>query len=92
MGNPFELLEERLTKIESLLGTVLDSLQSEEKEINFTVEEAAEYLRVSEQSIYKYIKEGDIPATRPGRKYLIAKSDLENSLDEVKSLKYKRRA
>jgi excisionase family DNA binding protein len=33
----------------------------------FTVEEAAEYLRVSKRTIYKLTKEGRLPASRIGR-------------------------
>ena len=33
----------------------------------FTVEEAAEYLRVSKRTIYKLTKEGSLPAFRIGR-------------------------
>ena len=58
MSNPFETLNERLTRIENLLTTL--STQPKEVEIseNVTVKEAAKMLKVSEQSVHNYIKRG----------------------------------
>jgi excisionase family DNA binding protein len=45
----------------------------------FTVEEAAEYLRVSKRTIYKFTKEGRLPAFRIGqeRHRRFRKEDLD---------------
>jgi len=53
-------------------------------------EDAADEIGVTTQTIYAYIKKGILPASKVGRKLLIKRSDLENALKEVKSLKYKR--
>ena len=47
----------------------------------FTVEEAAEYLRVSRRTIYKLTKEGRLPAFRPatGRHRRFRKEDLDKA-------------
>ena len=57
---------------------------------NFTVKEAADYLNVSQISIHNYRKKGLLPVSKIGRRIVIKKSDLDNSLKEIKSLKYKR--
>jgi excisionase family DNA binding protein len=46
----------------------------------FTVEEAAEYLRVSKRTIYKLTEEGRLPALRIGRERhrRFRKGDLDN--------------
>lgn len=90
MNNPFEILNERLANIESLLLEIKHKPEEEEKSENLTVKETAELLKVSEQSVHNYIKRGLIPATKIGRILLIKRADLDNALTEVKSLKYKR--
>lgn len=90
MNNPFEAINERLSNIENLLLEIKHKPVEEEKSENLTVKETAEFLKVSEQSIHNYIKRGYIPAQKVGRILLINRQNLENTLAEVKSLKYKR--
>ena len=90
MYNPFESIEKRLESIEQLLVQFTPLLEEESKPENCTVREASIILKVSEQSIHNYIKKGHLPAKKIGRAYLIKRSDIDSSLEEVKSLKYKR--
>lgn len=90
MNNPFEIIEQRLSNIENLLSDIKQKPIEDEKTENLTVKEACELLKVSEQSIHNYIKKGFLPAQKVGRILLIKRSDIDNSLQEVKSLKYKR--
>ena len=64
-------------------------LKSKEPE-NLTVQQTAKLLNVTGLSIHNYIKKGVIPASKIGRRIVIKRVDIENSLNEVKSLKYKR--
>ena len=57
----------------------------------FTVEEAAEYLRISKRTIYKLTKEGRLPAFRIGkeRHRRFRKEDLDKAprpSEEIKTL------
>lgn len=90
MNNPFETIHERLSNIESLLLELKHKPIEEELSENLTVKETAELLKVSEQSIHNYIKKGFIPAKKVGRVLLIKRTDVEESLSEVKSLRYRR--
>ena len=90
MENPFTTIEERLKNIEDILLVLHSKSTKEEKETLLNVKEAAQFLKVSEQSVHNYIKEGKIRAKKIGRPFLISKSDLTNELGEVKSLKYQR--
>ncbi len=90
MNNPFEIISERLSNIESLLLDIKHKPVQEEKSENLTVKETAELLKVSEQSVHNYIKRGTLSAQKVGRILLIKRTDLDNALTEVKSLKYKR--
>lgn len=90
MINPFEIIAQRLSNIESLLLDIKHKPIEENNSENLSVKEASELLKVSEQSIHNYIKKGFIPAQKVGRILLIKRYDIEQSLKEVKSLKYKR--
>ena len=81
---------EFISLIESVIDNKLSTLQKEQKPENLTVKETAQFLKVSEQSIHNYIKKGFLPAQKLGRVLLIKRTDVENNLTEVKSLKYKR--
>ena len=58
--------------------------------INLTVKEVATQLNVSELTVRNYIAKGFIKAEKIGRRVIINAEALEDSLSEVKSLKYKR--
>lgn len=57
---------------------------------NVTVKEAANMLNVTELTIRNYVKQGKIQAKKIGRRIVINLESLESSLNEVKSLKYRR--
>jgi len=90
MQNPFQIFQEELTEIKTLLLEIKNKPVEEVKSENLTVKESAEYLKVSEQSIHNYIKKGFIKAHKLGRIFIIKRIDIEEALKEVKSLKYKR--
>lgn len=89
MSNPFEVLEQRLSNIENLLLDIKHPPKQTENKL-YSVKELAAYAGVSELSIRNYIIEGKIKAKKIGRRIFIEQSQFENSLEEVKSLKYKR--
>ncbi|WP_075344545.1 helix-turn-helix domain-containing protein [Tenacibaculum agarivorans] len=60
------------------------------KKENVTVKEAAIRLNVSELTIRNYIKKGVIKASKIGRRIVINLESLDDTLKEVKSLKYRR--
>ena len=88
-SNPFEVINQRLSSIENIL-LELNAPKEEVKSEHLNVKEAAEFLKVSTQSVHAYIKKGFIKAQKVGRILLINRTELETSLKEVKSLKYKR--
>ncbi len=46
-----------------------------------TIREAAERLKVSDDTIRRRIKSGELPAYKPTRKYVIKQSDLNTFLE-----------
>ena len=82
--------DELLNFIESSIDKKLSILRQEDKRETITTQEAAILLNCAVITVHQYIKKGLLPAVKVGRKYIIRQSDLEKSLSEVKSLKYKR--
>ncbi|TNJ44522.1 helix-turn-helix domain-containing protein [Tamlana fucoidanivorans] len=82
----FTELFNKVHKLSEDVQLLIDNKFSE----NVTPVQAAEEQNCSVQTIYAQIKKGVYPASKVGRKLLIKRSDLENALKEVKSLKYKR--
>ena len=78
----------------SIIENVIDerlktALKSKEPE-NLTIKETAKLLKVSEQSVHNYLKRGLLKAQKVGRILLVKRTSIENSLQDVKSLKYRR--
>ncbi len=49
----------------------------EQKREIFTPEQAAEYLQVDKETIYRYIRQGKLVASKLGRAYRIPKSSID---------------
>jgi excisionase family DNA binding protein len=47
-----------------------------------TVTEVANAMRVSNMTVYRLIKSGELPAVRVGKNYRLRESDLERFLEE----------
>jgi excisionase family DNA binding protein len=90
MENPFNSLEKRLANIEDILFDIKHSPKEDFSNKRYSIKEAAAILRVIPLTVRNYIKNGNLKAEQLGRKYYILHSDLFNSFNEVKSLKYKR--
>lgn len=90
MENPFYQIDQRLSNIESLLLGMKHNTTPETKDVNLSVDEVAEFLKVSNQTVYSYIRKGTLKATKVKRAYLISRAHLDDATKEVKSLKYQR--
>tara|TARA_R110002074_G_scaffold287618_1_gene459344 strand:- start:263 stop:535 length:273 start_codon:yes stop_codon:yes gene_type:complete len=90
MDNPFATLEKRLSNIEDILLDIKHKPKEDLTNKRYSIKEAAKILGVIPLTVRNYIKNGNLKAERLGRKYYIKHSDLFNSFNEVKSLKYKR--
>jgi excisionase family DNA binding protein len=81
---------ELISIIENAIDSRLNAFNEKPKPETLTVKESASLLKVSPQTVHKYIKKGFISAQKVGRILLIKRIDIEQSLNEVKSLRYKR--
>ncbi|MDO7174152.1 helix-turn-helix domain-containing protein [Mariniflexile sp. AS56] len=84
---------EKFTKLQNEVNNISEKIQlliDDKFNEKLTPEQAAEEQNCTVQTVYAQIKKGILPASKVGRKLLIKRSDLDNALKEVKSLKYKR--
>lgn len=56
----------------------------------YTIKEASVELRVSILTIRNYINSGHLKSSKFGKRVLISSESIDNALNEIKSLKYKR--
>ena len=56
---------------------MIEAMSTLEETRDMTPEQASRYLRVSRETIYRYIRQGKLAATRRGRTYRIARQDLD---------------
>jgi len=81
MENPFEIIVERLDRIEAALSEINTRLEQPAKikenssEI-IRIEEAAEFLRVAKSTVYEYIYKKIIPHYKVDKKLYFKKDEL----------------
>ncbi|MDO4208416.1 MAG: helix-turn-helix domain-containing protein [bacterium] len=69
------------------LKQLIMSMQSEKKQVKadmhkpMSVDEAAEYLRMPKDTLYYKLCKGDIPATKPGKRYCLYRDELDKWLE-----------
>lgn len=97
MENPFEILEKKLNRIEGLLYTLkeeIDSLKDTKKygKENLTIDQAIELLEenglpITKAQIYKLSFLGEIPASRIGKRLIFSREDLLSWIESRKVMK-----
>ncbi|ENA1763936.1 helix-turn-helix domain-containing protein [Flavobacterium psychrophilum] len=91
-ANPFDSIQTELNEIKVLLKEISSKPSEDLTSKLYTVSEAASILKIDKQTVSNHILKGNIKATKIGRRILLTHSELFDSLNEVKSLKYKRQA
>ncbi len=51
-----------------------------------TVEQVAAYLQLNRLTVYRYIREGQIPATKIGKAYRVLRADLDRFLESRRTV------
>lgn len=52
-----------------------------DRHIPMSVDEAAKYLKIPKATLYDKLAKGEIPATKPGKRYVLYKDELDKWLD-----------
>ncbi len=90
MNNPFQTIDARLSNIENLLLDIKHLPKEDLSNKRYDLKEASTITGLSTQTLRAHIKKGIIKGDRLGRKFSIKHTELFDSFNEVKSLKYKR--
>src|SRR5438067_1951799 len=85
MNNPFELIEARLSNIETLLLDLKH--QPKERELPevdelLTVPDTAKFLRLSVPTVYGLISKGELPVMKRSKRCYFSKVELINYLKQ----------
>ncbi len=46
-----------------------------------SVEEAADYLKIPKHTLYEKLRTGDIPASKPGKRYVLYQDEIDKWLE-----------
>ena len=86
MNNPFELIEERLSNIESLILSLKNEPQqtspNELPEQFLTVQEAAQFLKLAVPTIYSKVSKRELPVMKRGKRLYFSQTELMAYLKE----------
>lgn len=78
MQNPFEEIMTAINRLEQLvLKSIEKANNSAPTESLLSIEEASAYLNIPKTTLYQYSCQRKIPFSKPGRRLLFRKSDLE---------------
>jgi excisionase family DNA binding protein len=86
MENPFELILERLDRIEKAIKNINIPTQIPVNKAPMDVKELSEYLKMSDSAIYKLTSTSQIPHYKSGKKLYFKKEDIDKWL-ETKRIK-----
>ncbi len=90
MNNPFEVIGNKLDRIEALLAEIKQtpSIQTPESAPDevLTVPEAAKFLSLKQQTIYSLIRRKLLPAMKRSKQYYFFRADLVEYLKQGKQI------
>lgn len=86
MNNPFEIIEERLSKIETLILNLKNQPQqfapSGTTEQLLTIQEAATFLNLTVPTIYSKVSKGELPFMKRGKRLHFSSTELMQYLKD----------
>lgn len=85
MNNPFDEINTRLTKIESLLirkSSIIENTP-QDKEVLLNRKETAQLLKISLTTLYYWTKKGKIPAYSIQNRIYYKRSEIEKALIKI---------
>jgi len=80
MNNPFDLIDARLSNIETLLldikhGPIKQNTQPEADQL-LTIQQASEHVRLTVPTLYGYVHRSEIPVCKRGNRLYFSKQEL----------------
>ncbi len=79
-----KLLDEVL-ELKKMVKTLQDerenAVSKENRHKPMSVEEAADYLKMPRRTLYEKLRAGDIPASKPGKRYVLYQDEIDKWLE-----------
>lgn len=93
MENPFEILEDRLDRIERLLVDLVQRTNVPLEESNtgnefINVKEVAAYLYLTFPTIYSKVHNGELPNYKRGKRLMFKKTEIDEWIAKGKRMSY----
>jgi excisionase family DNA binding protein len=88
--NPFEIISNQLEELKVILLNIREDMSDKKKNKYYSLQQAANILQVSFQTVRRNIRRGNINASQIGSKTLIKNSELYNDENDIKSVKNRR--
>jgi len=86
MNNPFEIIEARLSNIETLLLDLKhppkENITTEPQDEFLTIQEAAEFLSLAVPTIYSKVSKGELPFMKRSKRLYFSKSELSEYIKD----------
>jgi excisionase family DNA binding protein len=86
MNNPFEVIEARLSDIESLILDLKQPKQehppTKQSEQFLNVRETAKFLKLADSTIYSKVSKGELPVMKRGKRLYFSTSELMQYIKE----------
>lgn len=85
MENPFEILEQRMIRLEEKLNTILNAINASKTittDEYWNVEEAAEFLHLSKATMYAKVCKMELPSHKFGKRLFFKRADLERFIEK----------
>lgn len=89
MENPFEIINQRLERIEQLLDKLVSQKENDSKSTDnkpMTAKELGTYLNLSVYTVYGLVHKHSIPFIKKGKRLYFQKKVIDEWLDQSKQL------
>ncbi|GEM_PF-2242596 len=74
---------------DSLISKTVKVVEAQYQDENYTIEEAAKYLKVTPATVYNYISDGKLTPQKIGGRTLISRFNIQSALNSGAIKKYK---
>ncbi len=74
-------LRELKQMVKKLQGENENASRKEDRHKPMSVDEAADYLKMPKRTLYEKLRNGDIPASKPGKRYVLYQDEIDKWLE-----------
>ena len=76
LPNAVNLLKKEVVELKQLIIRGMEHQETEPQELLFTIQEAADFLRLSVPTMYSKVSKGELPSMKRGKRLYFSRSEL----------------